>query len=101
MDFIVLITVILGLIVLVFKKPESFVVYIAVVDIFFRILRFLANNISIDDFQNFIYNNFPSDIFAIVHSYTSGIFTTVLMWTLVILYIWFEVYIIKLLLKKK
>ncbi len=101
MDFIVLITVILGLVVLIFKRPESFVIYLAAIDIFFRILNFFADNIKISEFQNFIYKNFPSDVFSIVYNYTSGIFTTVLIWVVVIIYIWFLVYIINLLIRKK
>jgi len=100
MDVIVIILVILAVIVMIFKKFSSFVYYVCLVDIFLRILDFLANNIPINFINNFINTYFPNSVFHIVDIYTSGIFTTVLIWILVLLYGILDFYLIRTFWKK-
>ncbi len=101
MDIVVIIIVLAGLAVLVFKKVDSFIYYIAIVDIFLRILDFLGNNIPIIELKNFFNNYFPNDLFDLTARYTDGIFTTVLFWVIIIIYIVFEARIISTFMKKK
>ncbi len=101
MDIVVIVIVLLGLAVLVLKKNDSFVYYIAIVDIFLRILDFIANNIDLDVISQFINNNFPNNLFDLVASYTDGIFTTVIFWVLVFLYTVFLARTISVFMKKK
>lgn len=100
MDILVIILVILAVIVMIFKKFSSFVYYVCLVDIFLRILDFLANNIPINFIGKFINAYFPNSVFHIVDMYTSGIFTTVLIWILVLLYGILDFYLIRTFWKK-
>jgi len=100
MDVIVIIFVLLAVVVMIFKKFSSFVYYICFVDIFLRILSFIARNIPLEFLKNFIYKYFPLSVESIIRSYTSGIFTTVLLWVLVILYIILDSYLIRTFFKK-
>lgn len=100
MDIIVIILVILAVVVMIFKKVSSFVYYICLVDIFLRILDFLANNIPINFISNFINTYFPNSFAHIIEMYTSGIFTTVLIWVLVLLYGVLDFYLIRTFWKK-
>lgn len=101
MDIVVIVLVICALAVMIFKKFSSFVYYIAMVDIFLRILDFFSNNIPFKFITDFLNTYFPSSVEGIIKAYSSGIFTTVLMWLLVILYICFDAYIIRAFFKKK
>jgi len=100
MDIIVIILVILAVIVMIFKKFGSFVYYVCLVDIFLRILDFLANNIPLDFLSNFLNTYFPNSINHIIEIYTSGIFTTVLIWIMVLLYGILDFYLIRTFWKK-
>ena len=101
MDIIVIILVILAVIVMIFKKFNSFVYYICLVDIFLRILDFLANNIPLDFISNFLNTYFPNSITHIIEMYSSGIFTTVLIWLLVIIYGVLDFFLVRTFWKKK
>lgn len=100
MDVLVIILVIAAVIVMIFKKFSSFVYYVCLVDIFLRILDFLASNIPLNFISNFINTYFPNSVFNIVEMYTDGIFTTVLIWILVLLYAVLDFYLIRTFWKK-
>ena len=101
MDVVVIIFVLGALAILIFKKqPKSIVYYITIMDMFFRILSFISSNIPIKVISNFINKYIPTSVNNIVESYTSGIFTTVLLWLLVVVYIIFLVSTVKIFLKK-
>ena len=53
-------------------KEESFVYYVAFVDIFLRLIDFLGNNIP--PINGFINTYFPSSVSGIISMYSSGIF---------------------------
>jgi len=100
-DIVVVILVVAALAVLIFKRVSSFVYFIAIVDIFLRIIAFLASYVPIVEVRNFFANYFPNSVSGIISTYSSGIFETVLLWLLVINYIVFEFYIIRTFFKKK
>lgn len=101
MDVVVIIIVILALAVMIFKKFSNVVYYIGIVDIFLRVLSFIAANIPVKEISNFIYTYFPSSVPSIINMYSSGIFNTILMWVLCVLYIFLDIYLIKIFWKKK
>lgn len=100
MDIVVIILVILAVIVMIFKKFSSFVYYIGLVDIFLRILDFLSKNIPIHFISSFLATYFPDSVAHIIRIYSSGIFTTVLIWLLVIIYAILDFYLIRTFFKK-
>ena len=94
-DLIVLIVLIL-LVIMFFRQFSSFVYFIAIADIFLRILTFIGENI-----PAVINKYIPKSILAIIGSYTSGLLYTILAWVFVVIMIIFESYIIKFFIKKK
>lgn len=100
MDLVILI-VILAIIVLIFKKFSSFVYFTVFIDLFLRILYKLSAMLGIAEISSFITKYVPSSIPAILGKYSTGIFLTILMWGYLIIYIIFEVYVIKTFMKKK
>ena len=101
MDVVVIVFVILAIAVMIFKRFSSLVYYIGIVDIFLRVLDFIANNIPVPVLSNFINNYFPNSIYHIIEMYSSGIFTTVLLWALYIIYMILLFYLIRTFWKKK
>ena len=101
MNVVIIILVVGALAVLIFKRFSNVVYYIGIVDIFLRILSFIAANIPIKEISNFIYTYFPSSVPSIINMYSSGIFNTILMWVLCLLYIFLDIYLIKIFWKKK
>lgn len=95
--------IIFGLLVIVmfvFKRFDSFVYSLAAIDIFFRIVHFLKNNIASPELQKFVTNNFPASIPSLIDKHTYGVFNEVLIWAYVINFIILEIYIIKALIEK-
>ena len=101
MDVVVIIFVLAALAVMIFKRYDSFIYYIAFSDILFRILDFIANNLPIKFLSDFLNNYFPNSLYHIITLYSSGIFTTVLLWVLLVIYIIFDIYLLKAVWHKK
>ncbi len=101
MDIVVIILVVGAIAVLIFKRFSSVVYYIGIIDILLRILNFIANNTPFKFINDFINSYFPDSISNIIEMYSSGIFTTVLLWSLCIIYIILLFYLIRTFFKKK
>ena len=99
-DLIVLIVLIL-VVVMFFKRFSSFVFFMAIIEMFLRILTFIKNNIGLPDVKALINKYIPENIFAIINKYTSGTLATILEWAFVIIMIIFLSYIIKIFIHKK
>lgn len=101
MDIVVIVIVLGALAVLFFKKFKHFIYYIAMIDIFLRVVYFIGTNIPVTAINDFIMTYLPSSIPGIIRVYSSGIFETVLLWIVVILYGIFDYYLFRIFLKQK
>ena len=101
-DLIVLIVLII-VVIMFFKRFSSFVFFIAIVDIFLRILTFIKNNIPLPDVSALINKYIPESILAIINKYTYSIpiLNTILEWAFIVIMIIFLSYIIKIFIHKK
>lgn len=101
-DLIVLV-VLIFIVVMFFKRFSSFVFFMAIVDIFLRILTFVKNNIGLPDVAALINKYIPESIIAIIDKYTSAIpiLNGILRWAFVIIMIIFLSYIVKIFINKK
>ncbi len=101
-DLIVFV-VLLIIVVMFFKRFSSFVFFIAIVDIFLRILAFIKNNIGLRDISILISKYLPESVFDIINRYTANIeiLNICLKWLFVGIMCIFLSYIIKIFLKKK
>lgn len=98
---LVIIVILLAIVVFWFKTFSSFIYFIAITDIFFRIMTFIKIHIGIEEVASFIARYIPESILAILNTYSSGILNTILVWGYLICYIIFEIYIIKTFFHKK
>lgn len=101
-DLIVLIVLIL-IVIMFFKRFSSFVFFMAIIEIFLRILAFIKNNIGLPDVSAIIGKYLPENMFAIINKYTGTIplLNTILKWAFVIIMAFFLSYIIKIFINKK
>ena len=84
-----------------FRKFQSSIYFIASLDIFFRILTFVKNNIGVKEVSNFVSKYFPESIPGVIDKYTDGVLCTVLMWIYVAVFAIFLFYTVKILWKKR
>lgn len=84
-----------------FRRLDSSVYFIASVDIFFRILTFIKNNLGVEEISKFISRYFPESIPGVITKYTDGVLSDVLMWVYVAMFAVFLFYTVKILWKKR
>ena len=101
-DLIILI-ILLIVVIMFFQRFSSFVFFVAIVDIFLRILAFIKNNIGLKDVATIIGKYLPENLFAIIDKYInpSNIVNSILKWCFVGIMTIFLSYIIKIFMKKK
>ena len=84
-----------------FRKLDSSVYYVSALDIFFRILTFIKDNLGVSEISSFIGKYFPESIPGIIYKYTDGVLSTALMWIYVGLFALFLFYTVRILWKKR
>ena len=101
-DLIVLIVLIL-VVVMFFKRFSSFVFFMAIIEIFLRILYFIRCNIGLPDVSAVLGKYFPANMFEIIDKYTANIdiLNIILKWAFVIIMAILVTYITKIFFNKK
>lgn len=82
MDLIILL-VLIAIVIFFFKDFTAFVYLLGIIELFLRIVNFIANNIGIKELADWINSNFPNSIFAILDKYADGLLYDVFCWLLV------------------
>lgn|SRR5574344_894332 len=100
MDLIILLGLIV--VVVVVYRDIKFVVYLlGILEIFFRLVHYLGDNIPVVRINPFVDIYIPKSIFSIINKYTVGIVGDIMSWTLVLCFIVFLIYLVKYFIKKK
>ncbi|MDD3453449.1 MAG: hypothetical protein PHN42_04200 [Bacilli bacterium] len=100
MDLIII--VVLSVIILIWKKNfESFVYFLGISEIFFRIMHFISENINVTEITNLINKYIPTSLLGVLANYTDGLFYNILAIGLVICFVALEIYLIKYWFKRK
>lgn len=100
MDLVIFL-VLLALIVFIFKSFSSFIYFVAMSDIFLRILTFIKNNCNVPELYALINKYIPESVPAIIDKYTNGVIYTVIMWIYVIIFCIFLFYTVRIFIKKR
>ena len=98
---LVVLAIALILVIVFFKRFDSFVFFIAIVDIILRILFFVRQNIIIKGLEDVIDQFLPSSIPGLIDRYTEGVPNIILKWIFVVIMCIFLFYIIRIFVKKK
>ncbi len=99
MDLVILV-ILIAIVVIFFKQFSSFVYFMAITDIFFRLVHMIAGTLKIAEFTSFVGKYIPTSIPGVINTYSTGILNTLLIWGYIILVAIFESYIIRTFFKK-
>ena len=97
---LIILLVALAAVIVFFKNFNASIYFIVIVDIFLRIIAYLKLNYLRNDAFSFL-NVLPGDIPSILNSFELGAFNEILMVIYLIVYIIFEVLIIRYFIRRK
>ena len=102
LDLLVLLIIIL-LVVFFFKRFSSFVYMIVSLDILYKLLHFLKDNLHINELSTLIDKYIPKSVVDMITNYVGeeGIFYQLLIWFMFFMYLICLFYIIRILVKRK
>lgn len=100
-DLIVFILLVIAVVVF-FRNFSSFVYFVVIMDILYRLLHFLSDNLKVPELTALIDKYVPKDVVGLIGNYigTKGIFYTILIWFMFFMYCIFLFYIIRTFVKK-
>ncbi len=84
-----------------FRSFSKSVYAFAIIDLFLRILNYIANHIGIKGFASWVNKVFPNSIPAIIGRYTNGILCDILVWIYVAFMACFLFYTVRVFIHKK
>lgn len=101
-DLIFLIVLIV-LVIYFFRSFSSFIYLICSIDILYRLLHFLSDNLGLPELSVLINKYIPSSVIDSLSNYvgTSGILYTIVIWAIFIIYSIFLFYIVRILIRRK
>lgn len=101
-DLIIFIILVIAVI-FFFKRFSSFVYLVCSIDILYRLLHFLGDNLGVPEVSSLINKYIPGSVVEMISNYigTTGIFYVILIWLMFALYCIFLFYIIRILFKRK
>lgn len=100
MDLIILL-VLIAIIIFFFKDFTAFVYFLGIIEMFLRIVNFIANHIGVSELSVWMNTNFPNSIFSILAKYSNGLLYEVLCWLLVLCFCVLLFNLVKYLIKRK
>ena len=100
---VIIFVIVVGIIVFIFRRFSSFVYAICGLDILYRLLHFLGDNLHIREVSNIINKYIPESVVSMVGKFTgtTGILYFILIWFMFIMYAFLLFYIIRILVKRK
>ena len=100
---LILFVILIVAVVFFFRRFSSFVYLVCGVDILFRLLHFLGDNLGVPEISSLVNKYVPGSVVDMVGKYvgTTGIIYTILLWIMFVLYCILLFYIIRILVKRK
>ena len=100
-DLIVFILLVIAVVVF-FRNFSSFVYFVVIMDILYRLLHFVSDNLKVPELTALIDKYVPENVVGLVSNYigTKGIFYTILIWFMFFMYCIFLFYITRSFVKK-
>ncbi len=98
---LLIIAVLMVIVAIIYKRFSHVIYLLIIIDFFLKIINFVANNIHVAVFKDFVTKYFPSGIEAIISKYTSGLLETILLWVLMVIYAIFLYFLFAKFLKKR
>ena len=100
MDLIIIV-ILMVLVLIFFRRFSSFVYFIGILDILFRLITFIKIELTTGALFNFLNKYIPTSIPGVLGSYSAGLLYTILLWTYIIIMFIFEGYVIRTFFRRK
>jgi hypothetical protein len=100
MDLIIILALIV-IVIIVCRDFKCFIYSLGVIEIFFRVMNFIADNCGISELSKVIHTYIPSSIISILNAYSNGLLNIILVWIFVIFMGILDFYLVKYLIKRK
>ena len=100
MDLIIVLAIIV-VIVIIRRDFKCFIYSLGVLEIFFRVVHFISDNLKIAPISNLVNTYIPSSMISIFNEYANGLFFYILEWTFVIFMGILDFYLVRYLIKRK
>ena len=84
-----------------FRRFSKMVYAVAIMDIFFRLIRYISANIGIPGFKGWAKALFPKSIPALLDTYMDGLLLTIFEWVYIFFMVVFLCYSIRSFIRKK
>lgn len=100
---LILFIILIVAVVFFFRRFSSFVYLVCAIDILFRLLHFLADNMGVEELTSLINKYIPGSVANMIGNYvgTTGLIYTIVLWLMFGLYCILLFYIIRILVKRK
>lgn len=100
MDLIIIL--ILVAIVVMVRRDVKFLVYLlGILEVFFRLVHYIGDKLTIIDINTFVNKYIPTSIFSVFDKYTTGIVYDFICWILVVGFGTFLYYLVSYLINKR
>ena len=83
-----------------FRRFSKFVYAWAIIDMFLRLIHFIAELFKMKDFTRWVNNVFPASIPAVMDKYTNGVLYVILLWVYAVIMCFFLGYTIRAFIRK-
>ena len=84
-----------------FRSFSKSVYAFAIIDIFLRLIHYIALNLGIKEFSRWVNHIFPNSIPAIIDRYSNGLLYTILIWVYIVIMVFFLGYTIRTFIRKR
>lgn len=100
---LIILIIVVAIIVFVFRRFSSFVYAICAMDILYRLLHFIADNVHVRELSNLINKYIPVSVVDMVSKFTGtlGFLYLIVLWFMFLMYAILLFYIIRILVKRK
>lgn len=100
MDLIIIL-VLLAVIVFFFRDFKHTAYFFGIIEIFLRLIHFLADHLGVAEFSKFINKYIPNSLFTMLGKYANGLLYEILMWGLFAYFCALLVYLVIYFFKRK
>jgi hypothetical protein len=100
MDLIIILILIIA-ICFFFKDFRNVVYFFGILEIFFRVIHYIANHIGVSEIANVVNTYIPSSLLSVIAKYANGLLYDIFAWGLVFIFCCLEFYLIKYFIKRK
>lgn len=98
---LLLFLILLVIVIIVYKDIKFVSYFIGILEILFRLLHYLGDNLPIIHMNFFVDKYIPNSIFSIFDGYVTGIVRDIINWAIVLLFAVFVFYLIRYFFKRK